>query len=170
MKVKLNAVTWNLNLFNVFGVMTALFVLSLGVALATDDESQPMISEDEASQIIIDILVKNLTKNSDLEMGLRVNRYPDLLESGVQVSDASSDENEPSGVLVCQNASWLFFLDLAPGAHFAHPVIIAVVDSVSGEIQSMDGQWWPVIMQSAFENETTRRDEETIIFEKEPNL
>ena len=170
MRIKLNAANRHLNLFNVVCLAMVLFALSLASALAADDASQPMITEDEASQIIIDTLVKNLSESSDLEMGLRVNRYPDLLQAGAQVREASPDEIDPSKILLCQNASWLFFLDLAPGAHFAHSVIIAVVDSVSGEIQSMDGQWWPVIMQPAFENETARRDEETIIFEKEPNL
>lgn len=120
--------------------------------------------------MIIDTLVRNLTESSELEMGLRVNQHQDLLDSGTRVMEANQDELEPSGLLLCQNASWLFFLDLAPGAHFAHPVIIAVLDAITGEIQSMDGQWWPVIIQPAFENETERQDPETIVFETEPNF
>jgi len=170
MYVKLNATNWPSNLFGAAVLMIALLALCLASAQAGDNTGQSMISEDEASQIIIDTLVKNLTESSELEMGLRVNQYQDLLEAGAQVIEANPDEIEPSSVLVCQNASWLFFLDLAPGAHFAHPVIIAVLDAVSGEIQSMDAQWWPVIVQPAFEKETQRRDPETIIFEKESNL
>lgn len=169
MYIKLNAVNWPSNLFGAFGLMIALLAMCLASAQAGDYTSQYMISEDEASQIIIDTLVKNLTESSELEMGLRVNQYQDLLEAGALVREASPNEIEPSIFLMCQNASWLFFLDLAPGAHFAHPAMIAVLDAVSGEIQSMDAQWWPIIVQPAFENETQRRDKDTIIFEKEPN-
>ncbi|KUK44508.1 MAG: Uncharacterized protein XD72_1116 [Methanothrix harundinacea] len=173
MNLKLNGENWPLNLFSAAGLTMALLAtvsLCLASPQAEDDISPSMISEDEASQMIIDTLVKNLAESSELEMGLRVNQYQDLLDAGTQVREANQDELESSGVLVCQNASWLFFLDLAPGAHFAHPVIIAVLDAVTGDVQFMDGQWWPIIMQPAFENETVRRDSETIIFEKEPNF
>ena len=171
MYIKRNAVNWPSKLFGAAGLIVALWALCFAPAQAGDNTNLPMtISKDEASQIIIDTLVKNLTESSELETGLRVNQYQDLLEAGAQVREANPNEIEPSRVLVCRNASWLFFLDLAPGAHFAHPVMIAVLDAVSGEIQSMDAQWWPVIVQPAFENETQRRDKETIIFEKEPNF
>lgn len=151
-------------------MMAMLAAASLCQALAEENMSESVISEDEASQIIIDTLVKNLTESSELEMGLRVNQYQNLLKTGSLVGEADPEGIELSSVLVCHNASWLFFLDLAPGAHFAHAVIIAVLDATTGEIQPMDAQWWPVIMQPAFENETERQDPETIIFEKEPDF
>ena len=171
MNLKHNGENWPSNLSGAaFLMMTMLAVASLNQALAEDNPSMSMISEDEASQIIIDTLVKNLTESSELEMGLRVNQYQDLLKTGSLVGEANREGIVPSSVLVCHNASWLFFLDLAPGAHFAHPAIIAVLDATTGEIQPMDAQWWPAIMEPAFENETERQDPVTIIFEKEPNI
>lgn len=173
MNLKPNGDKWPLNLFRAAGLMIAVLAsvsLCLGSPQAEDAINPSVISREEASRMIIDTLVRNLTESSELEMGLRVNQHQDLLDSGTRVMEANQDELEPSGLLLCQNASWLFFLDLAPGAHFAHPVIIAVLDAITGEIQSMDGQWWPVIIQPAFENETERQDPETIVFEKEPNF
>jgi hypothetical protein len=161
---------------NLFGtailMMTLMATISPCFASAQpeDNESLAMISKDEAAQMVIDTLVKNLTENSDLKMGLQVNQYPELLDAGTKVNEATTDVTMPSRILVCQNASWLFFLDLAPGAHFAHPAIIAVLDAISGEIQTMDAQWWPVLTESIFDDETQRRDLETIIFERQPNL
>jgi hypothetical protein len=132
--------------------------------------SQAMISKDKAAEMVIESLVKNLTENSNLKMGLQVNQYPELLDAGVEVREAIMGETMPSRVLVCQNDSWLFFLDLAPLAHFAHPVIIALIDAVSGKLQTMDAQWWPVLEKPVFANETQRQDPKTIIFEKEANL
>jgi hypothetical protein len=173
MTLKFNAKKCPSIFFSTAGLMIMLMVtasLGLACAQAEDNASQAMISKDEASQKVIDTLVKNLTENSDLKMGLRVNQYPDLLDANTEVGEASTDETMPSRVLVCQNASWLFFLDLAPGAHFAHPATIAVLDAVSGEIQTMDAQWWPALAEPVFDDETQRRDPETIIFEMEPNL
>lgn len=173
MTIKLNAENCPSNFFCTAGLMIMLMAtvsLCFACAQAEDNASQAMISKDEAAQMVIDTLVKNLTENSDLKMGLRVNQYPELLDASTEVREATTDETMPSRVLVSQNASWLFFLDLAPGAHFAHPAIIAVLDAVSGEIQTMDAQWWPVLSEPVFEDETQRRYQETIILEKEPNL
>jgi hypothetical protein len=173
MNLKLDRENCPPNLFSVARLTIALLA-AVGLCLASpqgeDEVSLSIISEDEASQMIKGSLIKNLTESSRLEMGLRVNQYPELLDSGTMVREANPDELEPSRVLFCRNASWLFFIDLAPGAHFAHPVIIAVLDALTGDIQYMDGQWWPVIIKPAFDSETKRRDPETIIFEKVPNI
>ncbi|NYT02743.1 MAG: hypothetical protein GKC10_08330 [Methanosarcinales archaeon] len=136
--------------------------------LADDNASQSLISRDDAARMIIDTLVRNVTENREVNMGLRVNQYPELLDAGTEVRVAAVDGTSNASVLVCENASWLFFLDLAPGAHYAHPTIIAVLDAVSGEIQSMDAQWWPLLAEPVFSDEAAREDPETIIFEEEP--
>jgi hypothetical protein len=173
MNLGLNAEKRHSNFFIIAGLMImlmAMICICLGSAQEGYNASQAMISKDEAARMIIDTLVKNLTENSDLKMGLQVNQYPELLDAGTEVREATAGGAMPSRVLVCQNASWLFFLDLAPRAHFAHPTIIAVIDAVSGEIQTMDAEWWPVLAKPVFDNETQRRDPQTIIFEKEANL
>jgi hypothetical protein len=173
MSLRFNAENCPSNFFITAGLMIMLMAM-MGICLGSTQEgysaSQAMISKDEAAKMIIDNLVKNLTENSDLKMGLQVNQYPELLEARTEVKEANAGENMPSRVLVCQNTSWLFFLDLAPRAHFAHPAMIAVIDAVSGEIQTMDAQWWPILAKPVFDNETLRRDPKTIIFEKEANL
>jgi hypothetical protein len=171
MNIRPNGEKYHSNFFITVCLMIMLMAM-MGICLGSVQEghNQAMISKDDAAEKIIDTLVKNLTESSDLKMGLQVNQYPALLDAGTEVREAAGGETMPSRILVCQNASWLFFLDLSPRAHFAHPAMIAVVDATSGEIQTMDAQWWPALTVSVFDTETRRRDPETIIFEKEANL
>lgn len=48
-------------------------------------------------------------------------------------------------MLTCNNTCWLFFVDEAPGAHFAHPVVIILLDAETGEQQVMRANWWPCV-------------------------
>lgn len=145
--------------------------LCLAAANAEDGAGQSLLSKDEAARMIVDSVVKNLTSDSNdsnSNMGLRVNQYSELLDAQTEVREATPDETAPSRTLVCQNASWLFFFDLAPGAHFAHPTAFALLDAVSGEIQYMDAEWWPVLDVPVFADETERQDSETIVYETQP--
>ncbi|OPX79845.1 MAG: hypothetical protein A4E45_00433 [Methanosaeta sp. PtaB.Bin039] len=157
-------------LTNLIFILMATVVACFGAAQAEESPGQPLVSKEDAAQMIMETVVKNLTESSDLKMGLRVNQFPELLDAGTRVGEANEVDTMPSEVLVCRNASWLFFLDLAPDAHFGHPVIIAAIDAVSGDIQTMDAQWWPVLMRPVFDDVAQRQDPDTIIFEKEPEL
>lgn len=152
-------------------ILIACVSLCLAAAHADGDFGQPLLSKEEAARVVVDSIVKNLTddlNDSNSNMGLRVNQYPELLDANTEVREANPDEAALSRTLVCQNESWLFFFDMAPGAHFAHPAAIALVDAVSGEIQYMDAEWWPVLDVPVFADETERQDNETIVYETQP--
>lgn len=172
-------------LLNFYKVVCLMIMLVAGICLclaashAEDDADQSLLSKDEAARMIVDSLVQNLTDDSNnsnylnysnSNMGLRVNQYPELLDAQTEVREANPDEAVLPRTLVCLNESWLFFFDLAPGAHFAHPTIIALVDAVSGEIQYMDAEWWPVIDVPVFADEMQRNDSETIVYERQPGV
>jgi hypothetical protein len=129
--------------------------------LNNGSSGQITITKDQAAQKIIDSVVKNITTKS-----LRVYQYPNLLDTGTRVRQANIVGNNVSEYLICEHPSWLFFLDLAPGAHFAHPAVISVLDTVNGEIKSIDAQWWPVIEFPVFDTVAERNDPSTIVFEK----
>jgi hypothetical protein len=44
--------------------------------------------------------------------------------------------------------------------------MIALLDAVSGEIRSLDAEWWPVIEMPIFKNRADRLDSNTIIYER----
>ena len=118
-------------------------------------------SRDQAAQKYLDSVVKNTTSKS-----LRINQYPSLLDTGVRIREAYIQRGNVSEYLFCEHPSWLFFLDLAPNAHFAHTVVISLLDTVTGEIKSINAQWWPVIELPAFNTESKRNESSTIVFEK----
>jgi hypothetical protein len=123
--------------------------------------SQALITKGDAAQKIITAIVPNINSSS-----FRVHQYPTLLDAGSRVRQAVNDEGKTPEYLACEHQSWLFFIDLSPGAHFAHPAIIALLDAVNGEIKSMDAEWWPVIEVSVFESMAERQDPSMIVFER----
>ncbi len=123
--------------------------------------SQALITKGDAAQKMITTIVPNINSSS-----FRVHQYPALLDAGSRVRKAVNDEGKTPEYLACKNQSWLFFIDLSPGAHFAHPAIIALLDAVNGEIKSMDAEWWPVIETPVFESTSERQDPGMIVFER----
>lgn len=122
--------------------------------------SQTLITKENASQKIIAEIVPNISSS------LRVNLFPTLLDAGSRVTQASDGGGKTQEYLTCEHQSWLFFIDLSPGAHFAHPAVIVLLDAVNGEIKSMDAEWWPVIEDAVFDNIAERQDPSTIVFER----
>ena len=163
MKKNLEVISMSLlkvvRLIVIFILLTDIYCAS---EIMTDETlAQAAITKEQASQKILDFFVKNVTNKS-----VRINQYPSLLDTGIRVREAYSQGADVSKYLICEHSSWLFFVDLAPGAHFAHPTKISLLDAVDGNIKSIDAQWWPVIEMPLFNTEFKRNDSSTIVFER----
>jgi hypothetical protein len=107
--------------------------------------------------------------------GLRALQHGELLPSATQVKPAFG-MSAGAQTLTCENPCWLFFIDKAPGAHFAHPVTIILLDAETGEQQVMDTEWWPEVSgpntetKQLFKTREMRMNPELIVFEHLPDL
>lgn len=107
--------------------------------------------------------------------GLRALQHSELLPSLTEVKPAFRMSGEAQ-MLTCQNPCWLFFIDKAPGAHFAHPVTIILLDAETGEQQVMETEWWPEVSgpnterRQLFKTREMRMNPESIVFERLPEL
>ncbi len=112
---------------------------------------------------------------TDQRKGLRVHQYGELLPAGTIVKPDSINGNLVDE-MVCVNESWLFFIDEAPGAHFAHPVRIVIVDKETNIQKTIEASMWPVVeppgdvKKTLFGTFSTRNNHETIILEKQSIL
>ena len=145
--------------------LIAFFIILTNSVQASDSIngslSQTLMTKEDAAQRIIATVAVDINDSS-----FRVHQYPDLIDAGSKVRQAVADERRASEYLACERQSWLFFIDLSPGAHFAHPAIIVLLDAVSGEIKSMDAEWWPVIEVPVFDSTAKRQDPSMIVFER----
>ena len=145
--------------------LTAFFIILANSIQASDSVNgslnQTLMTKEDAAQRIIATVAADINDSS-----FRVHQYPALIDAGSKVRQAVADERRAPDYLICERQSWLFFIDLSPGAHFAHPTIIALLDAVSGEIKSMDAEWWPVIEVPVFDNTAERQDPSMIVFER----
>ena len=143
-------------------IWLAVFCLATSNCSIASDSIQPILmSKEDAAKKIIENVIPTINSTS-----LRVNQYPLLLDAGSRVMQAIPSGGMGSEYLVCENNSWLFFIDLAPNAHFAHPAMITLLDAVSGEIRSLDAEWWPIIEMPFFKNQADRLDSNMIIYER----
>ena len=132
-----------------------------------------MLTKDQAENIIAPKL-EEIWEKADQRKGLRVLQHSQLLPKGTCVKPAFSTRDEEPSVLTCNNTCWLFFVDEAPGAHFAHPVVIILLDAETGEQQVMRANWWPCVYgphvesKPIFSTLKERGDSDMIIFEKAP--
>ena len=145
--------------------LTAFFIILANSIQASDSVNgslnQTLMTKEDAAQRIIATVAADINDSS-----FRVHQYPALIDAGSKVRQAVADERRAPDYLICERQSWLFFIDLSPGAHFAHPTIIALLDAVSGEIKSMDAEWWPVIEVPVFDSTAERQDPSMIVFER----
>lgn len=160
MSLKKDGIHWSLLKF--YAVWLAVFCLAISNTSIASDSIQPiLVSKEDAAKNIIDNVIPTINSTS-----LRTNQYPMMLNAGSRVMQAVPDGGNGSEYLLCKNSSWLFFIDLEPTAHFAHPVMITLLDAVSGEIRSLDAEWWPIIEMPVFKNQDDRLDSSTIIYER----
>ena len=133
--------------------------------------STPQIRRQTAAERIISTTVTDIWAKADQKRGLRVHQYEKLLAKGTSVQSAFVALGEEATVIVCQNQSWLFFIDEAPGAHFAHPARVVLLDAKTGKQQVIKTGWWPQVGgKEIFNTVEKRSSKKTIIFDKAPRM
>ena len=129
--------------------------------------SQALLNKADAANLVQNSIVNPLWDNADQQDGLKVLQYGEILPEGTLIEPAfETMDNE----IVSQNPSWLFMIDEMPGAHFAHPVKLVVVDAVTKDQQIMETEWWPKVdSRQIFDKESIRADPALITFYKKPS-
>lgn len=166
-------------------VLSALLLLVTEVTGAAGAQSSPItinkvdvaaakintaINKVDAAKLIQTSVVEPFLAKADLQ-GLRVLEYQDVLPQGTRIEPAFTPKGKTPNVLVTQNPSWLFMIDEAPGAHFAHPVKLVLVDSITQKQQVIETEWWPrVNNKQVFETVSARTDPLVVTFYKAPSL
>ncbi|MDY0412976.1 hypothetical protein, partial [Methanothrix soehngenii] len=151
-------------------------LLSMAEPAATDTEvpafegSQALLNKADAANLVQNSIVNPLWANADQEDGLKVLQYSEILPQGTLIEPAFETFGRPSAAIVSQNPSWLFMIDEMPGAHFAHPVKLVVVDAVTRDQQVIETEWWPKVdSRQIFDKESIRADPSLITFYKKPS-
>lgn len=74
-----------------------------------------------------------------------VTRLPEMLPQGTRIVEDMPDmvDQEPQS-LTLGEGSYIYYIDLQPGAFYEHPVKYLLVGK-SGETQVVDAKWWPTI-------------------------
>jgi hypothetical protein len=128
-----------------------------------------ILNKETATRLIQDTVVAPFWARADQSKGLRVLRHNEMLAKGAVVEPAFAPLGQPTGRMVAQNQSWLFMIDELPGAHFAHPVKLVLVDATTGEKQEMETDWWPKVDNiQLFDKESIRTDPSLTTFYSKP--
>ena len=129
--------------------------------------SQALLNKADAANLVQNSIVNPLWAKADRQDGLKVLQYGEILPEGTLIEPAfETMDNE----IVSQNPSWLFMIDEMPGAHFAHPVKLVVVDAVTRDQQVIETEWWPKVdSRQIFDKESIRADPALITFYKKPS-
>jgi len=146
--------------------------ISLAVLFLGQCTVKIKIKKEDASQRILKERVEAMKAKIDPRIGLRVLQYPDILSKGMKVRSAiQGGSKEKEFELSCKNPSWFFFIDEMPDAHFAHPVRFILMDAVTGEIQEIKADWWPLINEKPiFNTKQSRTDKSLVVFEQLPKM
>ena len=133
------------------------------------DGSRLALSKVDAATLVQESIVNPLWAVANKDIGLKVLQYNVILPKGTKIEPAYEAAGQAPASIVSQNPSWLFMIDEMPGAHFAHPVKLVVVDAVTKEQKIMETEWWPKVNdRQVFEKEAVRADPSLIVFYKKP--
>lgn len=145
----------------------------ISMANGGSQTSQMLLNKADAANLVQNSIVNPLWANSNQQDGLKVLQYSEILPQGTLIEPAFEIPGRPSAAtataIVSQNPSWLFMIDLMPGAHFSHPVKLVVVDAVTKNQQVIETEWWPKVnSRQVLNKESIRVDPSLITFYKEP--
>lgn len=166
----MNMIQTSCNSFRLFIISTLLIILVNPAALNAVEKGREQIGKKEATESIIS-LGENIWAKADRSKGLRIHQYGELLPKGARVGPAFTPEGKEPLFIVCEHPCWLFFIDEQPGAHFAHPGRIVLLDAVTGEEKVIQTDWWPQVDgKPIFDKVGERDDPKTIIFDEVPEI
>ncbi len=132
-------------------VLAAAMTIACLYSCSDDDPGAPGttgISMEDAIDIVIDSVLTN-----EVPPG---SKYHCLRMSGSIAKGSIIEEAAPAGrqaslgrvqgnVLAVDEESYFFYLDLAPGSFYEHPVKYITVAKSSGDYQVAEARWWPRI-------------------------
>jgi hypothetical protein len=123
-----------------------LVLIALGItSCALFQPPQLGIGMEEAIDVVVQEVLPDAVPEGATYVCIRMD---DSLPAGSVIEEDTPQEgSSPQGplspkALTLGQESYLFFLDLAPGTYYEHPVKYIVV-SKSGGYQVMDARWWP---------------------------
>jgi len=129
--------------------------------------AQVLMNKLEASKQVRGSVVEPLLAKPGAPKGLRVLQYQDSLPQGTRIEPAFEVKGRKTAPIITKNPSWLFMVDEAPGAHFAHPVKLVVVDAKTREQQVVETEWWPKVdNRPVFESVSARLNPASIVYSK----
>jgi hypothetical protein len=124
--------------------MIACALLLIAVTACSTGASQggEGLSQAEA----VDQILKEVVKPDSLNHEVIVFAWPTPLGAGDDLAVFNPPEiTDGSPPLNIREDSWFFWVDDAPGARFAHPARMILVDQASGQLTVESVQWWPVL-------------------------
>ncbi len=124
-------ITYTLTATNSAGSVTANVIVTVSTALPK----------------IIDVVKKDILPNiPEVQIGnpYRCLLLEDPIPAGTLIEEASDLPIRAKANIVLQKKMYFFYLDLAPGAYYAHPVKYLLVDE-EGNHETYDAKWWPRI-------------------------
>jgi hypothetical protein len=138
----------------VFLILLAL-VLALSVGLVAcgptgqEEEEEEEMSMDDAIELVVEEILPNIP---EIEAGLgwpwRCLRLQSSLPEGTVIQEDvgyGDAANPPPPVeITLEEETFFFYLDLAPGGFYEHPVKYILVDK-TGDHEELDASWWPRI-------------------------
>jgi len=131
--------------------------------------SVELLNKETAARLVQDTVVAPFWERADQRKGLRVLQHDEMLDKGAVIEPAFAPLGQPTRRMIAENQSWLFMIDELPGAHFAHPVKLVLVDAKTGEKQELETDWWPKVDNvQLFDTETARTDSKLTTFYSKP--
>ena len=131
--------------------------------------SVELLNKETAARLVQDDVVAPFLELADQSKGLRVLQHDEMLDKGAVIEPAFAPLGLSTRRMVAENQSWLFMIDELPGAHFAHPVKLVLVDAKTGKKQELETDWWPKVDNvQLFDTETARTDSKLTTFYRKP--
>ncbi len=113
-----------------------------GILLNLSCSSQPVLSLEEA----INIVIEEVVEPEQLDHKIIVFAWPDLLKKGDTIGPYNQPEIGSSiSPKEIMEDSWFIWIDDAPAAYFAHPSRFVIISKETGQVSVSDENRWPVL-------------------------
>lgn len=126
------------------GILLMLLLLSCN----KEDSTKPvnLDMQEAINKLTKEILPEQVSKNADyfcLRMDSVIQKGM-VIEEAIPKQDLRKGDDESAATIVLDEDSYLFYLDLEPGAMFAHDLKYIIVGK-SGKSKVVAAQWWPLV-------------------------
>ena len=104
-------------------------------ATATLVVSNAPLDEESAADAVIEHIIEPMNFDGPI-IGFKLN---DLLKPGDTIAPYRGDKR------IVDEESYFYFIDLQPGAYYAHDTLFVTVDKKDGGVNVSQEQWWPIV-------------------------